>query len=301
MNRPLLLGIAILALVAALFFVFSGSDDLAGRTPTPTPPLKAIIIPVESEVLVKQPQDVDFVVIKKETEIRADTEIKTSATGRARIFYPNGTITNVENDTYLRVKKFDNSGSQSKLRLITGSVWVKVKNVLGKGEFYEIETENVVANVRGTVFGIQFRNGTTQVIGVQHSVRVDGWNPGIEQAIMRVGTMVDPREKLTVSGPVTATSPAFRTDFIMPADLQNEEIKDNMIDLLEPAEAQDPMIRGLIEEVRELNPNDAELIRQIELKGLLATPTPVSVQVDTSVKIEVSGLPQVRTTPTPTP
>jgi len=303
MNRSLFMGVGIMALIALLFLAFSGSDAPSDRTPTPTPPPKAVIIPVESEVLVKQPGDGDFVMIKKEAEVRGDTEIKTSAAGRARIFYPNGTIANVEHDSHVRVKKLDSSGGQSRLQLITGSVWAKIKNILGKGEYFEIETENVVANVRGTVFGIQFRDGVSQVIGIQHSVRVDGWDPVGQRAIAQIGTLVDSREKLRVQGPAAARSAVFLTTPIMPEDLQNEEIKRNMIDLLEPAEAQDPMILDLIKETQQLNPQDKDLLRMIQLKGFIPSASNgPTIHIDTTVgdlKIEVSGLPQPKTTPTP--
>lgn len=287
------------ALIAGVFVVFSGGGTPS--SPGATPPPTAIVVVVASDVSVRQPGTSDFVTITKEAEVRVDSEIKTSLTGTAKIFYPNGTVTNVEHDTHVKVQKLDASGGQSRLQLITGSVWAKIRNVLGKGEFYEIQTENVVANVRGTVFGVQFRNGATRVIGVQHSVRVDGWDAAAGQPVVRVGTQIDPREKLVVQGPVTSSSAVFRPGFIMPDDLRDPEIKRNMIGLLGSAEVQDPMIRDLVEEVRQLNPQDSNLVREID--RLLATPTPDSaVRVDTSVgnlKIEVSGLPQVKATPTP--
>src|SRR6202008_3333866 len=102
----------------------------------------------------------------------AGATIKTSVSGEALIRYPNGTVTVLNGSTEVRVQAFADSGNRSVIQLIGGSILSKVKNLLGTGKTsYEVQTDHIVASVRGTVFATVMIDGTSSVYGIEGSVR----------------------------------------------------------------------------------------------------------------------------------
>jgi hypothetical protein len=86
--------------------------------------------------------------------------------------WPNGTVTTLEEDTQITIQTLSDGGFQSRIELIFGDVWSKVSRVLGTGQYYEVQTKETVAAVRGTVFRVSYRNHKTKVQGIEHTVRV---------------------------------------------------------------------------------------------------------------------------------
>lgn len=98
--------------------------------------------------------------------------VTTSLAGRARMEWPNATVTTLEGNTQVVIRELADSGSKSSIELIFGDMWAKVSRILGTGQYYEVQTQETVAAVRGTVFRVQRRNRHTRVQGVEHAVRV---------------------------------------------------------------------------------------------------------------------------------
>lgn len=86
--------------------------------------------------------------------------IKTLSEGRGLVEMKNGTITVIDYSSELKIKSHTND-EHSSMYLVAGDVWSRVKKVFDHGEFYEIETQNAVAVVRGTSFGVSYNNGVT--------------------------------------------------------------------------------------------------------------------------------------------
>ena len=161
-----------------------GSLALRGRnssqdavSPGPSGDNRFVIAVLSQEVLVKMAAEEDFKKIEKEGEAAEGAEIQISKSGRASVLYPNGTIFNLESGTNLLIKSLNGDGEQSRLRLIVGGVWSKIKNILGKGDYYEVETENMVASVRGTEFRVQFANGVSTIEVFENTVSVQAIDP----------------------------------------------------------------------------------------------------------------------------
>lgn len=91
-------------------------------------------------------------------------EVETLEFGRALIQLQNGTLTAIDYSTKLVIKTHTDDGHTS-VKLESGKVWSTVKKVFGQGEYYEIETQNAVAVVRGTSFGVSF-DGTNTILEV---------------------------------------------------------------------------------------------------------------------------------------
>lgn len=135
------------------------------------------------DVLIKESNNGDFKKIDREARVGEGAEIKTTSTGRASILYSSGTVANLSENTHAVVKNLNDRGRQSKLRLLAGSIWSKLQNILGKGDLYEIETENMVASVRGTEFRVDFANGISVIEVFENKVEVQAIDPKTGQPI----------------------------------------------------------------------------------------------------------------------
>jgi prepilin-type N-terminal cleavage/methylation domain-containing protein len=107
--------------------------------------------------------------------VPGDTVI-TDPTGTADIFFSDGSVTRVLEDTKLEILdtssaeegKDDNIITKIRLKLFQGKIWNKVVRLAEKSEF-NIETTQAIAGVRGTEFGIM---DDTKLIVYSGEVRV---------------------------------------------------------------------------------------------------------------------------------
>ncbi|MBX4198333.1 FecR family protein [Candidatus Parcubacteria bacterium] len=105
-----------------------------------------------------------------ESEIETNKEasegdtLKTLATGRALVENSNGTRTVLDYNSKLTIAKQDKDGTHSSNFLHSGTAWAQVQKVLGTGEFYEIETQNAVAVVRGTKLQVSYNASDSKVL-----------------------------------------------------------------------------------------------------------------------------------------
>ncbi|MBX4198580.1 FecR family protein [Candidatus Parcubacteria bacterium] len=85
--------------------------------------------------------------------------ITTTPTGRALLeAEKNKTILDYNTVTEIKEHKEKDSNFLS-----GGAVWSRVEKLAGQGEFFEIQTRNAVAVVRGTSFGLWFKDGLTRL------------------------------------------------------------------------------------------------------------------------------------------
>lgn len=171
--------IGLVVLVGAIIGVmtWSSSDQIAiqGESPSPsgsTAPEQGLLVAVQSSVELKRAGQVTYETVSRSTSISQGDAVRTDSKGRARIKWPNGTITVVEEDSEIIVTTLQDGGNKSSIQLVLGDVWAKVNRVLGTGEYYEIESDDAVAAVRGTVFRMRHRNNETSVQGIERTVRL---------------------------------------------------------------------------------------------------------------------------------
>jgi hypothetical protein len=99
--------------------------------------------------------------ITEKTEVLEGEEVVTDSTGRGIIESLSGSVTVVDYSTRFKINKNREKPAEESIFLSSGNLWSRVSKVFGKGEFYEIETKNAVAIVRGTSFGVSYINKNT--------------------------------------------------------------------------------------------------------------------------------------------
>lgn len=159
-------GAALLVLGGVLFFVLGSSAPEASvlgtqdRTPTTATAL-------QKTLLVKAASTTASSEITSSQDVYVGDILETLHSGRGLLQSANGTQTLLDYDTQVTIKAQDPAGTHQGFFLALGSVWARVEKVFGQGEFYEIETQNAVAAVRGTSFSLAYKNKLTKLVVVQ--------------------------------------------------------------------------------------------------------------------------------------
>ena len=205
---------------------------LVKKQPAPLPALDDqtyLVAPLENDVFLKNPGDSEFLKIISHQEIFLGSEIKTSATGRALLLYPNGSTTAIDKNSHLAISILDSKGNRSRLNLLFGGVLGRIQNVLGTDEFYEVQTQNSVATVRGTVLGVRFEEGKTLVLVLENRVEVIPIDPKTGQRIEEAALTVQEGEKTSINSAAlpTAASP-LRSETLQKNDLETDFIRENI-------------------------------------------------------------------------
>lgn len=172
-----LIGLVVLVGAMIVVMTWSSSDQIAIQGESPSPSGSAtleqgLLVAVQSSVELKRSGQATYETISRSTSISQGDAVRTDGKGRARIKWPNGTITVVEEDSEIIITTLQDGGNKSSIQLVLGDVWAKVNRVLGTGEYYEIESDDAVAAVRGTVFRMRHRNKETSVQGIERTVRL---------------------------------------------------------------------------------------------------------------------------------
>ncbi|MFZ2500564.1 MAG: FecR domain-containing protein [Minisyncoccia bacterium] len=160
-NLTILIGAGVVVVVAAGFFLSRGdssplapvviSDILVPTIATTLAPDLTLIVASSSK----------SILVTSTTTVNVGDTLVTSHNGRGLLQEANGTETLLDYDTKLTLTSSDSTGTHVSRFLGTGATWSRVKKVFGKGEYYEIRTQNAVAVVRGTSFSIGYRNHRT--------------------------------------------------------------------------------------------------------------------------------------------
>lgn len=174
--KILIIVILAVAIMAGVF-IFSGrkAGNPAETNPVSSPSNSVndfTLNVLADDVYLKNPDEKAFVKIDKTALIKNGSEIKTSNTGRASILYPNGTISNLKENTDIVISDLADGGNKSRIKLLVGGIWAKIKNISGRGDSFQIETQNIVASVRGTILAVNFENQISWVAVLENKVSV---------------------------------------------------------------------------------------------------------------------------------
>lgn len=90
--------------------------------------------------------------------------------GEAEVLLANNSIITLDSNTTIRV---DSTAQQTTIKQLYGNTWHRVQDVAIIGD-YNVETDNALAGVRGTIFGVNVskETGNTSVYVVEHTVEV---------------------------------------------------------------------------------------------------------------------------------
>lgn len=283
--KPIVIACILVVIVVGIggFIYFRNTSGQAGpATESPTAQIYTLAV-LSDEVLLKKPNEVQFSVAKETLQIGVGSEIKTSKTGRAKLLYPNGTITAIDGDSYLKIEALDGNGERSRIELVFGSMWSKIRNILGAGDYYEVGTDNIVASVRGTIFAMEYRNQTATVYGLGDSVKVSSRNPQTKEAISNTSVTVESGEKVTVSGtPSASVSATPQVQIMSDTDLTRDVISRYILELDEKDIYEHKGIEKLLRRLRnKLSPSPTPTRTPTPTPRPSPTPTP-----DTSIHLE---------------
>ena len=250
------------------------------------------LVVLAPEVFIKNLGDTDFVRIEKQAKVEEGSEVKTSSTGRATVRFPNGTISNLTKDTSIILKELSIDGNKSRIEILAGGIWSKIENILGKGDVYEIETENMVASVRGTVFASKFVSHISSIYVLENKVGVKVKNPKTKEVLEDVFNFiqVEEGEKTSVdTNKLPTKSNPLKKSLITKDDLDQELIKENLGGEYLERESIQKLFLKLIQAISPNPTSTNKTLNQSTDSGATNSSSPVLIQ-------------QVSTfTPTPTP
>lgn len=297
----------------AVFVVVVGVIAATRRSGKNEEPARPTVVVVKADVSIKLPGATAFSAVSDTARVSEGTEIKTSVDGMARLEYPNGTVTSIDGDTVVKITALDETGGQSRLSLLGGSILSKIERILGTGEYYEVETENVVASVRGTIFGTEYRDRVSRVYGIENTVKVRTRDPKVGKPIEGSEIDVKNGEKASVSSAdVLAGIRSVKKEALAAKDFQSTFTRGHTLEDFKKEDLKKDQVRGFIRKVREHNEKDTKFIQKMRERGLIngeeddeeQTPTPNITRPTASptpTPSVVTETPSPTPTPTPTP
>lgn len=113
-------------------------------------------------------------------ELNEGTQVETNATGLANIVFPDGSVARLDSNTrvVISVGSYNKTDKtlNVRLKLAAGNLWSKIIKLATPESFWEVQTTNAVAAVRGTAFGVSYAKDATTIIGSEHQVTVHALN-----------------------------------------------------------------------------------------------------------------------------
>lgn len=181
LSLYLLGGFLIIGLVGG--YLFFQSNKILDESLLQTASSQSLFVtPLNAQVQLASASSPEvFTEIQTSTAAQSGARVKTSATGRALIEGVNTTV--IDSNTELTLSTVDPEKNQTLLRVEAGRVWSRIKKLSDKGEFYEIETQNARASVRGTSFGFERKGNITTIIVVEGNVRFGAIPPDTDESI----------------------------------------------------------------------------------------------------------------------
>lgn len=152
------------SLAVILLLILMGGTFLLFRLPTPKKEVtqttgQALVSTLEQNVFVTSVSNEKTTVVGS-TTVQTGNTITTSTTGRALVELEGIRSVLDYNTTTL----LEGTSHKNTLQLATGAAWSHVQKIFGQGEFYKIQTQNAVAVVRGTSFGVSYSSNTTTLV-----------------------------------------------------------------------------------------------------------------------------------------
>jgi hypothetical protein len=129
-------------------------------------------------------------------ELEAGARIVSDATGRAIVHFADGSLARVGADTefILETGSYDESKKTLTvaMQLVNGRIWSRIIELATPASLWEIKTANAVAVVRGTAFGIEYKNGISRVIGSENKVTVIPIDPKTNKRLEEAAVIITP-------------------------------------------------------------------------------------------------------------
>ncbi len=160
MKKNLVIILIIVALLIGALAAYLTSNKSPESQPVANEEVvKSITVTtLEPDVFLKSNATSSEMKVEKSTTTVAGSVVKTGVQGRALLeIDQDETVLNFNTVTEIKVASTPSSN------LSAGAIWSRVQKVVGEGEFKEIQTQNAVAVVRGTSFGMWYDSQTTRL------------------------------------------------------------------------------------------------------------------------------------------
>lgn len=183
-KKPLVIGcvVAILVLILGLGGLLGGGmyfvkKMIADQGQTAEVPVAVLRVERGSATVVSGSASQE---VTTETQVGTGDEITVSSDGRAALYWDGHGRTLIDAGTKLRVEEASRPAGpdsiKAKILIDIGRTWTRIEQVLDVGSEVSAATNDVVATVRGTSFGVD-RTGGTSAIRVKES-KVAASRPG---------------------------------------------------------------------------------------------------------------------------
>ncbi|KND48086.1 MAG: hypothetical protein AB201_00600 [Parcubacteria bacterium C7867-006] len=199
-NYLIVGGVVIICILIALgIWKSMGKNEPAKIVVTSETELPVTVSPLEPTVSITKATSTEFSEIKESTKTNVGSKIKTGNAGRALIESSSAHQTLIDYNTEITISDDSKSEKKTKIALVSGAVWARLAKVFDSGEYYEVKTSNAVATVRGTSFGVWYRNGITTIVVTEGSIYLSAIDPKTGEIIPGSETVIKAGEKATVN------------------------------------------------------------------------------------------------------
>lgn len=198
MKNGLIVGGILIVVVAAGAWYLSSSPTQTGQEAavsavSSTPIFSAMVTPIATQVFAQATDaGAQYAELATTTPVGEGTRVKTSEKGRALIEGSHEAF--LDYDTEIVIASAD-AGKGTHINLEGGKIWARVKNVVDSGDTYEVETPNAVAVVRGTSFGLYYKDGDTTLLVTEGEVRMSAVDPETGEVVPDTEVIVTDGEK----------------------------------------------------------------------------------------------------------
>ncbi len=163
-KKRLFVAILLLVILTALggwFWSLGGDDESTGDE-------KNIVVIVERSPVEVRNAGGEWHDVVGEQALAETDEVRTGNMGRATISFFDDAETTLREASHIRIAEAIPTGSDdgsltATIQLLSGRVWSRVLQLVDLDSAFSVETNDVVATVRGTSFDISYEDGETDV------------------------------------------------------------------------------------------------------------------------------------------
>jgi len=189
-----LLAVAVFA--AAAFFAyknFSPKDVALQISQTFSPQVDKLNV-ISASVSLVRGEETRVLEPGVEEEIKEGDRITTDTKGLVIITYKSGSVVRVDGESDVVFK------SETSLFQNFGTIYVRFKKLVGIQESFEVESENMVASVRGTAFASIIKKGAdSKILVTDHEVEVLAKGPNTKKIVVKGDQAVVSKTKKTIT------------------------------------------------------------------------------------------------------
>lgn len=198
--------VGLAVIIGGSFYILNQSRQV-GNGEELTKPWIEVVQPAAFELAADQKTEVRE--LRTGDELSEGTAIKITKGGLANIYFPDGSVARLDEDTRLVLEtgSFNPSDETLKVRinLLWGRVWSKIIGLATLESHWEVKTSTAIAAVRGTAFGVEYvKEGEANIVGHENKVEVSMVDPNTKEIMEGIRMTVEPKKILAVKKEVVA-------------------------------------------------------------------------------------------------